>query len=410
VTISGGQEPFPVTGTGTGRLTRRDRAWRDNEVVWGIESPQVPGVDAIRADLLALLRSDPGSHFFRFLDPDAGRYRRPRAAEYELFVHSVVRPGELGSGAERLPELVEQAQRESLGHLPFRFTAGPDWAIMRFCHALGDATTVWPMFMGLLRPDGLATYLAHEPDPAHPLLAALWSTFGRNPRRLRQALRAERTPLPLRASGSVPFGTGTTQLVGQRSAAGFRRELSALRKQVAPGASAVGMLVARATAAAREQGLEPFPGIAMVADVRRQLPGRHFAGGNFTAGSYLGIADPADPLAVTAAIDSYVASARPLLTLSLMAARAPGGRRTEPVWDDLATERSVITFSHVGKLPFPIDPPLRGLVLGKPIGRRGLAIVTHEIGRHLYVSVSFDERFVPRAAAAAVARALVRLD
>jgi hypothetical protein len=392
-------------------LARRDLAWRDNDVVWGVLDDAAPDPAEVRAALRALARSGGDCRFLHFLDADRGTsWRADRERLDALIDELVVASTDVLDEAE-LACRVERTQKETLAPLPFQFTVGPGWAIMHFCHALGDAGTVWPLYMGLMKPDRLRDFVQPTADPRFPLLLALWATFGRRPSRLWRAMRSDRSEFPLGSSSSVPFGATVTQVVARRSAPGFRRELSELRKSTAPGASAVGMLVARAMSTARAAGLEPFPGVGMVADVRRHLPDRSYRGGNFTAGAYLGLGDPTDPLEITEAIDNYSSSARPLLTLSLMAAGTRRGPRTEPVWDEPDEgPRTLVTFSHVGRLPWPAEPPRLGFVLGKPIGQHGLAIVTHEMGRYLYASVSFDERFVNRSAAQAIAGVLVELD
>jgi hypothetical protein len=162
--------------------------------------------------------------------------------------------------------------------------------------------------------------------------------------------------------------------------------------------------------AIRDRGLTPYDGVSVVADVRRHLPGRRFDAGNFTAGAYLALPDPYDALTATRAIDEFVNSARPLLTLSLMTARAKRGPRTEPVWTESEDRpRTLVSFSHVGRLYWPGEPPISGYVLGKPVGRYGLAIVTYEIGKYMYASVSYDGRSVPRETAETVAAALTSI-
>jgi hypothetical protein len=306
---------------------------------------------------------------------------------------------------------MESAQTESLGDRPFRFSLGPNWATLHFSHALGDAGTVWPLFMGLLDPARLAEVVVPASDPAFPLTTALWHTFGRRPSRARTALHGERPTFPLQVSRTRPLRPGVTQVVSRRSDAGYRRSLARHRKEVAPEASVVGMLVARAVAAAAKHGLRSFDGVSVVADGRRYLPTRKFASGNFTAGAYLAVGDPGDPTAVSRAIEAYTGSARPLLTLTMMALRARRGPLTEPVWDEPDEgPNCLVSFSYVGRLPWFVEPPPSAYVLGKPVGAHGLAIVTFELGPYVYASVSFDETHVPRATAEAIAAAVVTLD
>jgi len=392
------------------RLARRDLAWRDNEVVWGAHVPQSPDREAMVTALRTLFAADPLGHFARHLDAEAGTWHRPGADELHELAGRLVSAHETPYAVESFRQRMCETQGEPLAGSPFHLAVGPDWSTLHFNHALGDARTMWPLFIGLMAPDRLAEFVPANGGPRHPLLTALWASFGRHPGRLARLARVPRPPFALNAEGTVPFRSGATQMVSMRSGAGFRGELLAYRKATAPDASAVGVLVARAMSAIRDRGLTPYDGVSVVADVRRHLPGRRFDAGNFTAGAYLALPDPYDALTATRAIDEFVNSARPLLTLSLMTARAKRGPRTEPVWKESEDRpRTLVSFSHVGRLYWPGEPPISGYVLGKPVGRYGLAIVTYEIGKYMYASVSYDGRSVPRETAETVAAALTSI-
>jgi hypothetical protein len=409
--MSSAPQHLRVGQRGTKRLSRRDLAWRDNTPVHAMVLDSLPSPEQIRAAFAEVATAVQGSYALRLVDIEAGRWRALNPAELQEYLEAIVVQAPRVETEADLAQRTERAQLTPLGDLPFRAEIAPQSAVFTFRHALGDGRTIWSLAVAIAFPDRMNEILAADSrDPRRPLITALWHTFGRNPRRLLETLRSEREAFPLRASGHIPLRAEAFEVVGRRSALGFRREIQRHRKATAPGSSMVGFLVARAMGAIYDHGLNPYQGVGVVADARRHLPGRRLDVGNFSSAAYLPIADPRDAVLATRAIDAFAESARPLLTLAAMAAHARRGQLTEAVWlESDEAPRPLVTFTNMGRLPWPGEPPVAWHALGRPIGRYGLAILMYEVGGYVYASVSYDGRHVQRSLAEDVADALTSL-
>jgi hypothetical protein len=386
------------------RLPRRDRAWCGNEMVWGLAGIPLPPIDELRLALVDAARSDPAQRYFRTLDPGTGWSTVPDAG-YDRFSQELVTGGDVIP--DSLTDALATERLIPLRGLPFRLVLGNDCVMLHYNHSLGDVASIWPLFLAMINPAQLRAYTTHS-TPNDPLLTAMWHTFARNPRRLIAVLRSRRTAIPIREIESERAPAEDLRITYRRSDEGFRRRLRDLRVAEAPGASTPGYLLMRAIRTANQQGLRPFPGAMVLADARRYLPSRTFTDGNFAAAGYVNFDDPLDATEVSRRIGEYADSARPLLTLAAMTVAAPvrtSGDKVRRAYEDTA-ERSLIAFSQAGRLPMSVSPEM-AMVIGRPVGRRGLAVIVAEINRRLHVSVTHDRSYVADVAADAVADALV---
>ncbi|SDI77977.1 hypothetical protein SAMN05444157_0121 [Frankineae bacterium MT45] len=390
------------------RIAKRDLAWRDNDVVWSIGGVVPPDPAEVRAHLLAAARAGQAGHFLKLFDIESGTMGLVEPADLPAFCDALVETFDEPYGGD-LGRVAVAAQGRPLGRLPFRLAIGPDWCALHFSHALGDAGSVWPLFLFLLQPEKLSTLPPASKRPGRPLVDALWHNYGRDPKRLRRVLQVPRPPLPLTSAGPGSYVEPDIAVESRVSALEFLPAIKQWRKENCASASMPGIVASRALEAARAAGLEVHSGIAVVADARRYLPSKKFDAGNFTAGAYLPIDDCSDPTEISEKITAFAHSGRPLLTLTAMTI---GTRRRRPAragWNPDPQRRTLISYSYVGRLPWLTPVPVDAVVLGQPIGDLGLGIVVHEMGRRMFASVTYDRRYLDQTVAASIADALVEI-
>ncbi|SOD71577.1 hypothetical protein SAMN05892883_1080 [Jatrophihabitans sp. GAS493] len=390
------------------RISKRDLAWRENDVVWTIGGVIPPDPAEVRAQLLVAARAGKAGHFLKLFDIETGTMGLVEPADLPAFCDALVETFDEPYGGD-LGAVAVAAQRRPLGRLPFRLAIGTDWCALHFSHALGDAGSVWPLFLFLLQPEKLSTLPPAAERREHPLFDALWHNYGRDPRRLRKVLQVPRPPIPLTSAGPGSYVEPQIAVESRVSSLEFLPAMKQWRKVNCSDASMPGIIASRAIQAARDAKLDVHSGIAVVADARRYLPSKKFGAGNFSAGAYLPIEDCSDPTEISQKITAFAHSGRPLLTLAAMTA---GTRRRRPPragWKPDTQQRTLVSYSYVGRLPWLTPIPIDAVVLGQPIGDLGLGIVVHEMGRRMFGSVTYDRRFIDQGLAASIADALIQM-
>lgn len=316
-----------------------------------------------------------------------------------------------GGGTEPAVVLRGALAAEPLGDRPLRVLLYGGFAGIRVSHAIGDGR----VFSALVpRLFGAGAGTAPSPRPVRlPLARAAVDYFGRDPRRVAALLRVPRPALhePGPHEPRRPWWPDPGSHYA-RSAEDLLPRLRDWRAARLPGVSTAAVLFAAARAAFEECGLVPdHPGMMILVDARRYLPGR-VVGGNFSTGEYVEPSDPRDPRAVHEAIGAAVAAGLPLADLALRDLYALRSRwRVPPVPDRVRVHPAPrLILTHVGRLdgfaglPWACPPADRVLMSAPtPAGAEGVTVSFAELGGAIHVNVTyhrstFDEASVRRAA------------
>ncbi|WP_035751331.1 hypothetical protein [Parafrankia discariae] len=343
------------------RMPGRDRAWRGTRTIITLAGVDAPSADAMRATLRRLAALDPGHRLFRrpgtlFTPARPGpsavtRWFPVPPAELDDFCDRMVLEldGPAGDPDAWQRHLYDRADPD----LPFRMATGDGLVAVSVEHPLLDGRPALAFLAELTAraQDGAPPTAMVRTGPRHPLATALAERYARDPRRLSATARARRDTIAAEPPGT-PHRPWRPDFASA-SGAGDPAVLPALRRWRArntPGVTRTAVLFAAARAALIETGLPPSPGLHVLADNRRYLPGPADLHGNFSVGVYLDPPDPLDPVSIAGALDTGLGAGRPLATMTLLAARAQLRRPAGPARTVRATPRPSLVLNYLGRL------------------------------------------------------------
>lgn len=348
------------------RVPVRDRTWARFRTARAAGPLHVPDAGTVRDRLRDLARRSPGHPLLCRLD---GHLLVP-ADDLEAHLHDLVVEVPDDVDADALAERLVAAPHEEL---PLRLVLAPRTAGMDVAHVLADGATANAWFRWLLGDD---VPPPDAPSARTPLLRA-GPALARRPRR---AVRAVRGVLPLSPPDDrphVPADLGAVRLVSARVPTSALEGLRVWRDEHAPGTSTASVLMSR-TAQALAEHLPVGPGVRVMMDGRRHLPGDRPVSGNFATGPYLDV-DATDPVALGAAVSRAASDGTPLVLLAALTARnlltgpgrAPATAGTPP--------RADVTLSHQGRLdlgglPWRSPDDAAFVVAGRPAGPEAVTV------------------------------------
>uniref|UniRef100_UPI0021BFF669 hypothetical protein n=1 Tax=Frankia tisae TaxID=2950104 RepID=UPI0021BFF669 len=222
------------------------------------------------------------------------------------------------------------------------------------------------------------------------------------------ALQPSEDPARPAASGA---GVTDPAFVYREAGPELLRAVRRARARGPAGPSTAATMFAAAWSAAAKAGLpEPAPGLWVLFDVRRYLPGPSGALGNFATGVYLEPADPGDPGAVTEAIRAVLADGRPVATMAVSAAKQLVPPAPPPTSGTPAPTLAVSFLTrNTGFESLPWHPDANGRILAlasTPGGPSGITVTMVDVAESLHVSISFDGAVYDRKAVVAMAELL----
>ncbi|WP_163552701.1 hypothetical protein [Candidatus Frankia alpina] len=420
-------------------LSPRNRVWRRTAIVGVLGPMAIPRPDQLRDALYRLAAVAPGTPLLRALDPTGSYWRHVPADELDQHIGRMVRPLDAAPpDLDGVGTLVSARLADPPVGQPLRIFLGDEHVLVEMSHVLGDGSfinRVWSDLLSCAR-DGGVPELAAGAGPALPLARAFAATFGRHPGRLLGVVRSSR-PQPTAGQPTAgQFGVGGSAAAAVQPSEDLARPaafgagvidpafvyrqagpelLRAVRRARAQGPAApstAAIMFAAAWSAAAKAGLpEPAPGLWVLFDVRRYLPGPCVALGNFATGVYLEPADPGDPGAVTEAIRAVLANGRPVATMAVAAAKqlvppAPPAPTSGTPAPTLAV--SFLT-RNTGFESLPWHPATDGRILAfasTPGGPSGITVTMVEVAGSMHVSISFDGAVHDRKAVAVMAELL----
>ncbi|MCK9901048.1 hypothetical protein CC117_06295 [Parafrankia colletiae] len=363
------------------RMPGRDRGWRGTHTTVLLAGLDAPGPGALRATLrdLAALAPDhrifhrPGTLRGQSSGPvgPVGRVRpvgpvgpamtrwfpvpRPELADFcdQLVVPVDATAGDLDSLQKQLHDQADPA-------VPFQVLAGENLVALSVAHPLLDGRPVVTLLAELTARarDGQPPVGLVGADPRHPLALALADHFGRSPGRLLAVARAHRStparvataaPAPATGDGRIRWSSDVCS-ASATSDPGLLSRLHQWRTHNARGVTRTAVFFAAARAALLEAGLTPAPGLHVLVDNRRYLPGAAGLTGNFSVGVRLDPPDALDPASVAATLDAGLGAGRPLATMALVTARAQCRRPPPPPDSMPPLPRPAMVVNYLGRL------------------------------------------------------------
>jgi hypothetical protein len=378
------------------RLSLRDRGWLGHEVLRVIGPLSGLSVARLREALVRLHRADPLRPALSRLDRVARHWVPLPSEEFAGWVRDLVLDcspaapatyglaGLAGSDTDGdLAGLRRYLLAHPMGDRPLLLGVRGDVLGMRLSHAAGDGRTASALLMELLLPGPVRRTTTGR----HAFLRAAGRHFGRYPGRALGALSHGRPPYLGLSSGGPDHSWAPDQACRYAySPAGLVAELTRYRDRRLPGVSMAALLSAALPVALTRVGLHSArPGLTVLVDTRRFLPGSVPVEGNFTHAQYLRPADPTDPRAVDAVLRAELHSGRPLARLRDARALLPGGspgRRAVPA---PAVPRPELTVAHLNRF----DPD--GLLSWLGDGRHRRFASAPDPASPAAVSVSFTE-------------------
>lgn len=344
----------------------RDRTWQRFRTARAAGPLDVPDAEAVRDRLRALARRSPDHPVLGRLDG----HRLVPAGDLEAHLRSLVVevPDDLDADA-----LAERLVADPHEELPLQLVLAPHAAGMDVAHVLADGATANGWFRWLL---GDEVPPPDAPDLRFPLLRAGLALAAR-PRRAARAVLGAVPLAPPDERPHRPAAMGSVRVASALVPVATLDAMRAWRDEHAPGTSAASVLMARTTAALAER-IPLGPGVRVMMDARRYLPGERRVAGNFATGPYLDV-DPTDPVALGAAVSRAAADGTPLVLLAALTARnVVRGPGRAPVTAG-GPPRADVTLSHQGRLdlsglPWRDADDAVFVVAGRPAGPEAVTV------------------------------------
>lgn len=389
------------------RVSTRDASWL------AVESAKVVGplaavpADAVRRALVQLHAHRPDSRVVCRLDRAGRRWLPMSRRTFAGWVHRLV----LEIGLDDADALTRQLMAEPLADRPVLLVAGGPFAGIKMSHAAGDGRVGDALFAEVLgAATGGRTAWHPYPRPSRlPLARAIGYQLATKPARLPRALRVARAPQPVATTGGASWRPAVAHHAA-RSAPGMIAELRRWRDAHMPGVTVGSMLFAVVhVAVERVLGPPDPPGLVVLVDARRYLPGQVAVEGNFAWGEHLRPADPGDPRAVHAALRDLLGSRRALTMLALHNVAAAVRRDPSPEPQvRAAVPRPHLTVTYLGRAhPYaPLDwadaEKRRLIDVVTPGGPQAVTVALEELGGALHVTATYHANVFDPAAVAAV--------
>lgn len=383
------------------RAAVRDRTWARFRTANALAPLAVPDAEQLRRTLHRLADHDPGHPLLGRLEGHGWR-AVPRAG-LDAHLDRVLEV----TDEEDPVAVVDRLQAEAPHDLPVRVVLGRHLVATSVAHLVGDGATKNRWLRGLVLDD--VALLARTGAARAPLARAL-ARYARDPRRPLAGGRRAWPPGPARQELAPPDASGGTTggpaagLLGPPTTVGRllpHEEVDrwrAFRDARQPEVSVATLLMSAVAARLAAEGLVGR-GAKVMADCRRHLPDGAVVHGNFATGPWLDV-DPADPVALGAALRASVADGVPLLVLGAATVRNVL-RRPEGLPTAAGRDRPVpalvarrLTLSHQGRTGFDELPWLdreraRWPVAAEPDGPGGLTAAFMAGPSGLEVDVSF---------------------
>ncbi|MFE0751287.1 hypothetical protein [Gordonia sp. NPDC058843] len=374
-------------------VQRRDRPWVGTVLSLLLGPIDLPSVDGVRAALARVADENPHARIGWRLDRDALRWKPGQPTD------AMVSEGEPWTDSTDIGEVVDAMVENADPHLPLQFVVFPDHLGMVVWHALGDGRSNGALIEAVAGAASSGEYkpVASHPSGRAPILAAAWSTFGRNPQRLRAAFadRPDRpaTPPP---GLTVPWRPSRKTLYASIDGA-VRDEAVSAARAAAGKVSNFAVVAFAVIRALREAGIAVAPISNVVVDLRTYLDG-DWINGNFLGSLPIRVDDDTSIADVSQSIRSGLRTGRPLAGAVLSSARTGGRRHRTAVPDSVdRLMPAVVSFSDVGMrtdIPFaPGDRPLYASS-SEPDGPHGVTVVALHTREASLLSVSFHDNVV----------------
>jgi hypothetical protein len=287
---------------------------------------------------------------------------------------------------------VKEANRK--GATPLRFVVVGDYIIEVIDHVVFDASETFQVFKSVMQKlQNPEATLDERTLDSNPTWAAFKHTFGTDRKKVAAALDARKSTLyPAAPAGQVrQIERQDGLILGVVSAENAREVQKAAR---ANGGTLNSMLLAAIVNRVAAEGI-PFSAIRTTYDLRRWLPEKTVAGGNFIAAQHVNGTTPAE---IAAQIELSNATAAPLLAATIGAVRnkVSGAKQHEASPTATHDGRMQLTFSGLGvvrtleQLPWKSKDEHFFVGFTKPGPGGELTINAVKMKNKIYISASYN--------------------
>lgn len=327
--------------------------------------------------------------------------------------------------ADDLPAVLTHRSRTACRTAPLSVAVAGRYLIVDMSHGLGDARLITKILQIL----GERIAPQHFPGwtraraAVHPLRTAVARCYGRHPTHAATLLRCRSVGAP---NDESPGSAADAELLGWRrapflvAARSDEDAAAALRRRRARLPSPVSMASVIFSALAGEigaHGIDLADSVTVMYDCRRYLSAASQVFGNFVSGVELTVRDPADPVALHAAISAAAECGRPLAALALGSHRFGRLYRRGRAYDAPRAAprrpRAKLVFSDIGEL-FADSPMWTGdrqdrfcNALNEPADPEAIVFTTTRRGPDIDITATFHENvFAPTTIQSALDRVL----
>jgi hypothetical protein len=377
-------------------MTRQDRLLGGHITASAIGPLRLPSRDALVAGLTRIAATGPDARVgLTFGNGDTWDFDEARLAALCESIVQVVPAFEAETATASLNRLADEMDLDR----PLTILIAGDYLVQLFEHRIGDGAIMLGLPAALIAvangedvPDWLA-----GTSSAHPLRDALMTTFAAHPRRALDLVKARGAAIAVDPESveeawapaySIEFALGSPEA---------NSAIRAWTKQHdAPVSftSAVTVMLRRALEAS---GIVLSNRVTAILDARRYLPDGAATTGNFITGIPLAVSDPDDPRLVEAALQSTVATARPLAALAAGLAKHAAGEREAALPDTAPVNpRAHVVMSNMGvsrpleNLPWRDGTGIgRSLFSNRPIGPQDISVLMMMIGGNIHLTATF---------------------